>query len=484
MIEGADTYFDPDDVGPHDSPILKAMHIKLEPSPSPEAKPPHPISPISSPGGRKGGRRPNNRACQADAVLVSLMGGGKRPDIARNAGDEALPSDEDEYEESPIRGTAVEIPAHVFSSARADLDTMKMAADACAILGAHEDRSALRSWDNSQSATGEAPAVSKLLATTNANSQAQNTKDTPKCNPPTHAPYQKATAEVGIRAETQSSPSTGELPPIRHSPKLGLSNGNGNQQITLPSISAQLGDLNKLAEAASTPNEVSFSQSPGRPASRYASGPGATSPANSPNDTRRGMMSPSRPPQFYFVSSDPRRSSQPEGPHYIAAGDYSSSSNTETPSTDQSGSTPATVVIDRMSIDGITNPQVGGFQCTNPGCKAIPFQTQYLLNSHANVHSSNRPHYCLVEGCSRAEGGKGFKRKNEMIRHGLVHDSPGYICPFCPEREHRYPRPDNLQRHVRAHHTDKDKDDPQLREVLAQRPEGPSRGRRRRGGSR
>jgi hypothetical protein len=35
-----------------------------------------------------------------------------------------------------------------------------------------------------------------------------------------------------------------------------------------------------------------------------------------------------------------------------------------------------------------------------------------------------------------------------MIRHGLVHNSPGYICPFCPEREHRYPRPDNLQRYV------------------------------------
>lgn len=36
------------------------------------------------------------------------------------------------------------------------------------------------------------------------------------------------------------------------------------------------------------------------------------------------------------------------------------------------------------------------------------------------------------------------------------------------------------RRHVRVHHVDKDKDDPQLREVLAQRPEGGSRGRRRR----
>ncbi|CAG5179001.1 uncharacterized protein ALTATR162_LOCUS8983 [Alternaria atra] len=123
---------------------------------------------------------------------------------------------------------------------------------------------------------------------------------------------------------------------------------------------------------------------------------------------------------------------------------------------------------------------VGCFKCDYPGCTAAPFQTQYLLNSHTNVHSSNRPHYCPVKDCPRGEGGKGFKRKNEMIRHGLVHQSPGYVCPFCPDREHKYPRPDNLQRHVRVHHTDKDKDDPQLRDVLAQRPEGGSRGRRRR----
>lgn len=39
-----------------------------------------------------------------------------------------------------------------------------------------------------------------------------------------------------------------------------------------------------------------------------------------------------------------------------------------------------------------------------------------------------------------------------------------------------------LYRHVRVHHVDKDKDDPALRDVLSQRPDGPSRGRRRRGG--
>ncbi|KAF8471863.1 hypothetical protein BDZ91DRAFT_653067 [Kalaharituber pfeilii] len=132
--------------------------------------------------------------------------------------------------------------------------------------------------------------------------------------------------------------------------------------------------------------------------------------------------------------------------------------------------------VSRVNSDG----SPGTFKCQFAGCTAAPFQTQYLLNSHANVHSQTRPHFCPVPGCPRGEKGRGFKRKNEMIRHGLVHDSPGYVCPFCPDREHKYPRPDNLQRHVRVHHTDKSRDDPRLREVLAKRPEGGTRGRRRR----
>ncbi|KAK4207816.1 hypothetical protein QBC37DRAFT_432872 [Rhypophila decipiens] len=122
------------------------------------------------------------------------------------------------------------------------------------------------------------------------------------------------------------------------------------------------------------------------------------------------------------------------------------------------------------------------YACTFPDCTAPPFQTQYLLNSHLNVHSSGRPYYCPVSGYPRAEGGEGFKRYEIMLRHGLVHDSPGYFCPVCPDREHKYLRPDNLQRHVRVHHPDIDKDDPKLRAVLSQRPDGPNRGRRRRGG--
>ncbi|KAK3297132.1 uncharacterized protein B0H64DRAFT_391423 [Chaetomium fimeti] len=120
------------------------------------------------------------------------------------------------------------------------------------------------------------------------------------------------------------------------------------------------------------------------------------------------------------------------------------------------------------------------YKCEFPDCTAPPFQAQYLLNSHANIHSSARPHHCPVDGCPRGQGGKGFKRKNEMIRHRLVHEMPGYVCPFCPDGEQKYPRPDNLQRHVRVHHS-YDKDDPLLRAVLAERPEGTNRDRRRRG---
>lgn len=58
----------------------------------------------------------------------------------------------------------------------------------------------------------------------------------------------------------------------------------------------------------------------------------------------------------------------------------------------------------------------GSYQCLYQGCTAPPFQTQYLLNSHMNVHSETRTHFCHVEGCPHGPGGKGFKRKNEMIR--------------------------------------------------------------------
>lgn len=109
---------------------------------------------------------------------------------------------------------------------------------------------------------------------------------------------------------------------------------------------------------------------------------------------------------------------------------------------------------------------------------------------HANIHflkGSERVHYCLISNYARSEGGKSFKRKNEMIRHDLIYKSPDYVCSFCPESEKKVSETGQpfkihftlcagstlltgpIRRHVRVNHSDKDENDPQLREILAQR---------------
>ncbi|KAH8653477.1 hypothetical protein BX600DRAFT_80398 [Xylariales sp. PMI_506] len=281
---------------------------------------------------------------------------------------------------------------------------------------------------------------------------------------------------------TPASQGHEELPPIQMASPKSESNGH-TPILSLPPIRAHLGA--QLEQPNFNEKELTlrhgFPHSPPAAAVPRMGMPGGhSSPPISPHNIYQSMPSPAQSMHMH----SPYGNYYKNGPSSRSIDHSSVSSHTETPNTDLGTvSTPATStsITDRMSIDNMTNPPTATFVCTFQGCNAPAFQTQYLLNSHANVHSSARPHYCPVKGCPRAEGGKGFKRKNEMIRHGLVHDSPGYVCPFCPDREHKYPRPDNLQRHVRVHHIDKDKDDPQLRDVLSQRPDGPNRGRRRRG---
>lgn len=245
-----------------------------------------------------------------------------------------------------------------------------------------------------------------------------------------------------MRPETQSpppalSPASGELPPLQmDSPR---SEGLGQ---SLPSIRSTFGDINRLPpiekDISLSPNQST--QCPTSPSSTVSHLPSISathaSPPISPNDTYHRNL-----PSGHSMAS-------PGGLYGYPPGSMprGSSYDPRTGSDGDSAHSPSASTQSHMSIDGITSGPIGSYVCTFDGCNAHPFQTQYLLNSHANVHSSARPHYCPVKGCSRSEGGKGFKRKNEMIRHGLVHDSPGYVCPFCPDREHKYPRPDNLQR--------------------------------------
>ncbi|KAK0125214.1 hypothetical protein ONS96_009072 [Cadophora gregata f. sp. sojae] len=498
-------FYDPDDVGPRDSPQLKPMKINYMPSPSPPpAVPLPPLSAESTPepaeeGCRKPPTRSKPRPSHGDAVLISFMADGKHVDIARDAGEKPLASEIEEDELPMKRGTEV-----VVSNVGENDDTMAVVEEPVAqktaitsdILAAMQTLAADALRETARHSPEEAQRVEqpespklKVEQPQTESEPMEGVKATsvpsiPKLYVDRLSPASHLSPDRRHDAVVSSPVAVGELPPIlHHSPQSSLTNGNGPSQITLPSISDQLGDINHLPEPVPT-GESAFSQSPpGRPPQhRFPPVPSHGSPPKSPNDIFQRNQLPS--PGRYYPAYANRRHSQSNGEpsQYQSPTDHSGS-NTETPASDQSGSTPGVSVTNRMSIEGITNPQIGGYQCNYQGCTAPPFQTQYLLNSHANVHSQNRPHYCSVKGCPRSEGGKGFKRKNEMIRHGLVHDSPGYVCPFCPDREHKYPRPDNLQRHVRVHHVDKDKDDAQLRDVLSQRPEGPSRGRRRRGGT-
>lgn len=239
---------------------------------------------------------------------------------------------------------------------------------------------------------------------------------------------------------TGSTGSTG-LPPI--------SPGGSEPTQTLPSLRFHLGDikipLSDQDPASRRRSDSTYSHSsPGGHQLPPLSGghPSPQAPLSPPDSYQKSLPSPhsftTASPFAPFSNGSSHRPSTDLGLKVI----IEPSSHERIPFTSSNAIPPVT---DRMRIDDITNPQAG-YTCDFSGCTAPPFQTQYLLNSHANVHSSVRPHYCPVQGCSRSEGGKGFKRKNEMIRHGLVHDSPGYICPFCPDRDHRYPRPDNLQR--------------------------------------
>lgn len=173
---------------------------------------------------------------------------------------------------------------------------------------------------------------------------------------------------------------------------------------------------------------------PLRPSS--ISGPYGTSPI-SQDGVHPDLPSPRRPSGMGYFYPSPNTSSDGANLHRLST-DYGSN-GPESPD----GASGLGAESAGGANDGTSE---GTYKCTFEGCQARPFQTQYLLNSHANVHSLERPHYCPVLGCPRSKAGQGFKRKNEMIRHGFVHKSPGYACPFCPDREHKYPRPDNLQR--------------------------------------
>ncbi|KAL8943133.1 MAG: hypothetical protein Q9216_001263 [Gyalolechia sp. 2 TL-2023] len=490
------------------------------------------------PKGRK--RRGKTQASQGDAVLIGFLGGQNLPDIATRAGEEPLnsasQSETDEWTEE------MELDDR---NTNAKNNHLVQAAQDALLVDGNDDKGSITtseivrrvrpkittsltsaSRDHDRRVQLRSQGKQDMRSTTSA-VKAENL-DPALCGS-VDADHQQG-ASPPLAEERRRSSDNHRSSPLATSPRLrqfmasegsetlpaiqsatpSLSAKSPNSGQSLPSISAQLGEFvdgpspNDTLSSRSTFPMTNGIQSPPMsgisprpnhypsPQTRLNTFPTPYPAAQPSPASTYSEVSPREP---YRASHDPTSMSPPgkPGPPYYTTGrpahmeeitPQSAESQTGFKSFSPNDDRPH-AEIGRPILPPLpgTGPlTTGTFRCSFPSCTAAPFQTQYLLNSHANVHSQNRPHYCPVKTCPRSEGGKGFKRKNEMIRHGLVHQSPGYICPFCPEREHKYPRPDNLQRHVRANHTDKDMNDPQLRDVLAQRSEGGARGRRRRFG--
>lgn len=434
-----DDIYDPDDVVFPGSPPLQPLKVNVRPSPTPPFMVPIPPSPLDinsgSPSGtsrRKEARRPKIAPSQSDAGLVGIMADGRAPDIAWRAGNELLAADPDDDDDPAMNGSNhVEVEVEVdevgmgtetgvggevggeavrggeCDSARTEREKEAMENDGLALVAAQ----AVDALMKAQGASPPQKQIAMSKSPRGGGELADEARSAISPIPPRTAAHldgsrSPLSPESAAQSDVQTS-AAGELPPIRQlSSNTGLINGSGGP-ITLPSITAQLGDINHLPEPPSA-GESPYAQSPpARPPPLFAAAPSHGSPPKSPNDTfRRELPSPGRAPFFNYNNAH-RRPSQSEAIHYSSAGDYSSA-NTETPSTDQSGATPA---IDRMSIDGITNPQIGGFQCTHPGCTAQPFQTQVCICFEI-----------LIEHCPR--------RRKILTLKFSVSAKLAYECPF------------------------------------------------------
>jgi hypothetical protein len=367
-------YLDPDDVGLHRSPLLKPVKINLQPSPSPPPTVPDPPDHKDS--------QAKYHPSQGDAVIVSFMAGGQHSDIARAAGDKPLASDTEEGEE-PVKGTEVAIMVveeeeegqeevvedeaipekNGFDLAALAADALRQTAKVSSELAQKEASAASSIPKLSTSCAGDP--MEALMPTTPSISTLYADKS-----------GSQSSLDAAIKHEMSGSPAVGELPPIRqHSPQSALLKENGTGHVTLPSISEQLGDINHLTAAAAAEDSAASKFPPSRPPPRFSAVLGDTSLGKLPKKTfRRELPSLGRGHLDFNVKSH-RKLSQTDELQHSSTSDYCAS-DPETPITDQSGSTPAAMAIDRMSIDGITNPQIRAFQCTYPGCIAQPFQTQ------------------------------------------------------------------------------------------------------------
>ncbi|KAL9107632.1 MAG: hypothetical protein Q9227_007535 [Pyrenula ochraceoflavens] len=446
-------------------------------------------------GGKRSKKRKKTRIrpSQGDAVLIGYLAP-NNPDIAQEAGKRPLEygsgsedSEDDEgsisvqdHSKKEMRNVKTESQEDPLPAQAAALKTHAQEA-----LKYRPDPVVTVTEIDAESQKANGPTKISVQCTRNYSEETA----APSQTAPAHSPLSKHTSQISTDSTLKDSekdddtllatspklakyaikesdaPDGSTLPALQKSPPRSSSIHSGDNAQSLPSIQTALGNFSEpegMSSAspafhplsAQSPTMITrpppfMSQHPGPSPSTYSQ----SSPASSKDASV--MSPPGLPSHPTYWRSAPKIDPPYSTP---SAGDAATPSTSTLTGESPTSAYPTPNVQDhRMSVEGespqlLNGPLPNGpltstaFKCSHPGCTAAPFQTQYLLNSHANVHSSSRPHFCSVKGCPRSYGGKGFKRKNEMIRHGLVHDSPGYVCPFCPDQQHKYPRPDNLQR--------------------------------------
>ena len=371
----ASDVYDSDDVGGLRSPVMMPVNPKLSPSPSPE-----PVGPIIKIRAGKGARKNGMRSNMGESVLIHHMANGNHPEISRGA---ALSPIDPEDEDNSVRGTSATVST-TDEDSKSVLSDERIAEDLepenIAQIKNEKDHTKIldQNKHNSEHLRVLAARAYSSFAKEQTPERTSVTKECSKAGTTLHAPTGELMEDVktslpSIKVDDASSRSILEastikspdaLPPIQPSPVSSDMNA-----VTLPSISSTLGDM-KLPE---TPRDVAFPQSP-PPPPLFNHG----SPPHSPHDYR-ALPSPGT----FFFQNQQRRHSHADQHTYMNNIDYSGSSNVETPS---DKSTPGSSLgLHRMSIDGLDNPQIGGFQCTFSGCTAAPFQTQvrpHLVSSN------------------------------------------------------------------------------------------------------
>ncbi|KAL8963607.1 MAG: hypothetical protein Q9193_000150 [Seirophora villosa] len=458
----ADIY-DSDDAGPNRTPPLIRRIVNLRPSLSPEllpspAKSSSPDRMSRSPRQKDRKRRRKTQASQGDAVLIGFLGGLNLPDVATRAGESPLNS----ASQSEADGFAQDMePEDGESTVKKD-HLVQTAQDALSVddngdRGVAESARRIRPKILTQSLSSTSRDSDRRVQVKpqgkeerRNNASAVKTENLDPAlgglvdgnhqrgfSPPLTEGAQRSSDKHGSSPlatsprlrQFMASNGSETLPAIQNAtPVTSTKSPNGQQ--SLPSISAQLGEL--------------------------VDGP-------SPNET---LPTRSSFPMPNGIQSPPMSGISPRPNHYPSPQTRLNTFPTPYPATQPSPASTFGEVSPREPFRASHDPT----SMSPPGKPGPPYYTSGRIAPNDELTPQSAESYAGLKGFA---GGISPNGDHPNIEPGR---------PILPP----LPGSGNLVtgtfKHVRANHTDRDMNDPRLRDVLAQRLEGGTRGRRRRFG--